>query len=402
MKKTAKGLFAFVLILVLISGTAMADDWFEPQPGYYTLLDENGEELTVMAREISTGDEYISTDNKHYIVTKVDKKKRQAFTRLEGQITLPPLSLGPEPAVEAAQVEDGSIIIYCTHNAESYVPTEGAESISFNQGNGGINDVAKTFAQKLEERGIRSVFGEENHEPHDAGAYRRSRQTAVRLIRENMPVQAVFDVHRDAGPKSHYETRMEGQRLAKVRIVLGRRNQNRQVNEEFAKKIKAVADKHFPGLLKDIFIGKGSYNQELSPRSLLLEIGTAENTREEAERSAGYMAEVISRAFYGGGKQDKDKEGGRDEREEGKARKDKEGRDGREDTDEDGWDFRDDEADEDDPVKPISREDDSENKAGGRGVIWLVVLVLIAAGGFLFISMGGRELASKFKGNKKE
>jgi len=70
----------------------MADDWFEPQPGYYTLLDENGEELTVMAREISTGDEYISTDNKHYIVTKVDKKKRQAFTRLEGQITLPPLS----------------------------------------------------------------------------------------------------------------------------------------------------------------------------------------------------------------------------------------------------------------------------------------------------------------------
>ena len=25
---------------------------------------------------------------------------------------------------------------------------------------------------------------------HDAGAYRRSRQTAVRLIRENMPVQA--------------------------------------------------------------------------------------------------------------------------------------------------------------------------------------------------------------------
>ena len=114
------------------------------------------------------------------------------------------------------------------------------------------------------------------------------------------------------------------------------------------------------------------------------------------------MAEVISRAFYGGGKQDKDKEGGRDEREEGRDRKDKEGRDGREDTDEDGWDFRDDEADEDDPVKPISREDDSENKAGGRGVIWLVVLVLIAAGGFLFISMGGRELASKFKGNKKE
>jgi len=31
-------------------------------------LDENGSELTVMAREISVDDEYVSGDNKHYVV----------------------------------------------------------------------------------------------------------------------------------------------------------------------------------------------------------------------------------------------------------------------------------------------------------------------------------------------
>ena len=58
---------------------ALADDWFEPELGYYTLLDENGEELTAMAREISVDDEYISGDNKHYIVTRVDKKKGSVY-----------------------------------------------------------------------------------------------------------------------------------------------------------------------------------------------------------------------------------------------------------------------------------------------------------------------------------
>ena len=85
-----------------------------------------------------------------------------------------------------------------------------------------------------------------------------------------------------------------------------------------------------------------------------------------------------------------------------RLRKDKEGRDGREDTDEDGWDFRDDEADEDDPVKPISREDDSENKAGGRGVIWLVVLVLIAAGGLSLHQHGRQRAGFQIQRNKKE
>ena len=88
-KVISKAMLLAILLTVILPGTAFADDWFEPSPGYYTLLDEKGGELTVMAREISVDDEYVSGDNKHYIVTRVDRQKREAYTRLEGEITLP-------------------------------------------------------------------------------------------------------------------------------------------------------------------------------------------------------------------------------------------------------------------------------------------------------------------------
>lgn len=142
---------AALLILmsaVLFASTVQADDWFESEPGYYTLLDENGSELTVMAREISVDDEYVSGDNKHYVVTRVDRKNKKAYARYQGQITLPVMV--PDLYMTAVQQDDGAILLYCTHNSESYVPTDGTESI---EGNGGIIDVAKTLEENLKRRG---------------------------------------------------------------------------------------------------------------------------------------------------------------------------------------------------------------------------------------------------------
>ncbi|HHY82717.1 MAG TPA: stage II sporulation protein P [Clostridiales bacterium] len=367
MKKTLSSLIVSVLLLLtVLPGTASADDWFEPDPGYYTILDENGRELTVMAREISVDDEYVSGDNKHYIVTRVDKKKRIAYTELLGEITLP---AAVQDSQAAAQQDQGNIVLYCTHNDESYVPSDGTESI---KGDGGINDVAKAFAENLKKKGINAIFKEEKHDPHDAGAYRRSRKTAVQLIKSNMPVRAVFDIHRDAVPKSHYIAEVDGQDMCKIRIVIGRRNQNRKANEELAYKIKSVADKSFPGLVKDIFFGKGSYNQELSPRSLLFEVGTYENSKEAAQKSTAYLAEVVSKALYGGTVKEQDQESG-----ESKGRETR--------------------------IRPINQETETRESSGGRsGLGWLFVVVAVGVAGFLLISMGGRELASKFKGSSRQ
>ena len=108
---------------------------------------------------------------------------------------------------------------------------------------------------ELEKYGITVVYSEETFLPHDAGAYRRSRATAEELIKDQP--DALFDVHRDAIPVEHYETEIDGEETSKVRLFVGRNNPNADVNKAFAQKIKAVADKKYPGLIKDIFIGMG-------------------------------------------------------------------------------------------------------------------------------------------------
>ena len=85
-----------------------------------------------------------------------------------------------------------------------------------------------------------------------------------------------------------------------VRLLVGRSNPNSQENRQFAVQLKSVADEYYPGLVKDIFIGKGNYNQEILPDSVLLEFGTHVSDKEPVRTSSMYMADVIHIAVFGG------------------------------------------------------------------------------------------------------
>ena len=68
-----------------------------------------------------------------------------------------------------------------------------------------------------------------------------------------------------------------------------------EANLAFAKNIKAYFDKVSPGLIKGIFMAKGNYNQDLGPRTILIEVGTYTNSRIAAQRGVGEFAEGVSR-----------------------------------------------------------------------------------------------------------
>lgn len=366
MKKKSKFIITTVILLVAalnIPQTVLADDWYEDEKGYFTLYDEDNNELMIRAGEMFLEDEYISEDNKRYSVIKVDKEKKAAYAKFLGDVELPKIEeIEASAVIETSllQNQQRAILLYCTHSDESYIPSDGKASIP---GKGGIYDVAQSFQAALEKKGIRAVLDKTPHDPHDAAAYRRSRQTAINLIRNNMPVAAVFDIHRDAVPKSVYDTKVNGEYMAKVRLVVGKRNQNRKANEELAIKIKAVADKMYPGLIKDIYIGKGMYNQELSPRSLLFECGTFESSKEAVQKSMAYMADVVLKSIYGGTATARTQEG----EEKGQIR-----------------------------IAPINQETNEGAQGGGRGIFWIIGILVVGAILFLLISSGGKELFSKF------
>lgn len=259
----------------------------------WTIYDEDGQYLTSIYGRVYLDDEYISSDNHLYRIIEVDNSKRTAVAQYIGQESL--IEPDNEAVATVAQESKRLIGIYSTHSDESYIPTDGAES---KEKDAGIYDVDEALKKALEERGIEVELDTTTHLPHDAGAYRRSRSTAARLLK-SQPA-ALLDIHRDGIPDpDEYVQKIEGEDATKVRLLVGKSNPNADANRKFAKQIKAAADEMYPDLIKDIYIGKGDYNQELAPRAILLEFGTHTIKKERAIKSAAYMADVLERVLFG-------------------------------------------------------------------------------------------------------
>ncbi|PZN08394.1 MAG: stage II sporulation protein P, partial [Bacillota bacterium] len=182
--------------------------------------------------------------------------------------------------------------LYHTHNDESYIPTDGTDSV---EGRGGIHAVGDALGRRLARHGYRVIKAETLHLPHDRGAYRRSRRTAIKMLPKNPLV--LLDVHRDATPPEFYRKTVKGEAVTQVRLVVGRENPFHRTNLEFARRVKAEAARSYPGLVKGIYIGLGDYNQDLGPRTLLAEFGAHTNSREEAMQGAVFFADVLDRTL---------------------------------------------------------------------------------------------------------
>ena len=390
----------FCAVLLMWPGQALAlfdGGWLREgsvEGSLYTVSADDAV-LFIINRQVSVGDLYVAEDNAKYRISVVDDKQQTAQATFVETITLPEaLTWAGDDAVQAAKSGDTgktpTVCLYCTHTDESYVPSDGTES---QDEGGGILDVAQAFQGALEVQGFKVVLDETNHVPHDAGAYRRSRRTAIGLIKSEQPT-AVFDIHRDATPVEEYEAEVDGQQASRVRIVIGRKNPNQDVNEELAYRVKAIADKEYPGLIKDVFIGKGAYNQELSPRSLLLEFGTHEMDKERVIEATKPLAQVVAKVF--------DVQGSNDQ-----AQVEKTGQETAVNATE----------------KPnstqaqgsqVSRKNTTEtgqkdksnsaatgaSKGAGSGIVWLLLVVGVGAAVLFFVSNSGKEMRARLRGKQ--
>jgi stage II sporulation protein P len=257
---------------------------------YYTLVDDKGHVLHCTALAVYAGDEYITPDNRRFKVVRIqgDKALCHYVGREEMPDSRPLNSSAPLGLTPVAAFRPETVGIYHTHSDESYVPSDGTES---REGRGGIYQVGEALKDKLSNLGIRTLYDKTPHDPHDINSYQRSRKTAVALLRKG--AAALIDVHRDAVPPQVYQTNVKGTKVTRVKLVIGRQNPHMQANLAFAKKIKAYLDKNEPGLSAGIYIGKGNYNQDLTSRAVLIEVGAHTNSKLEAENGVKMFASVL-------------------------------------------------------------------------------------------------------------
>lgn len=290
-------LLAFVLSIASCFGLMQQtkiyadDDLFTIQTDVYTIYDDNLKELC-QKDVVEVGDSYMSKDYKYYEIVYVDSEKKTALAKFVREVQKPKVEFSTTPG--PISIENRVICMYMTHNDESYVPTDGVDSI---YGNGGIKDVALAFKSELEKYFINVYFDDTLHIPHDTSAYSRSLKTAKSLQSQYSP-DALFDIHRDGASRKFYVTEVDGEERGRVRMVIGKANANMALNEEFALYLMAVGNELYPWLFTDIYYASGHYNQSIDSKAILFEMGSHLVEKELVIDSMKELAEVVTTAMY--------------------------------------------------------------------------------------------------------
>lgn len=200
------------------------------------------------------------------------------------------------------------ILIIHTHATESYTRDEQdnyEESDPYRTTDNAHNvvrvgdEMAAAFAQA----GLNVLHDRTLHDyPNYNGAYTRSRETVERYLAAYPSISVVLDVHRDAIAGENdtiYKvvTKKEvAENCAQVMLVVGTQegggsHPNWRQNLAFAMALERQMNQDKPTLARPITLRKSHYNQQLSPGSLLVEVGAHGNTLEEAVNAARAFAE---------------------------------------------------------------------------------------------------------------
>jgi stage II sporulation protein P len=306
--------FFFAVLLFILVGAYILNMVYTPpltKPGpirsetgeistYYEVQDESGHTILQTGLPVSIDDQYIDENNVCYLITRVEGKTAQAIINSDGEASTAEdavsISVSPlfNPSIPVQAGTTHHVVVYHTHTDESYTPTSGKAS---QPAAGDIYTIGNVLADSLQKSGVSVSHNTAAHDPHDVHAYNRSRRTLAQLLQEQP--DAAFDIHRDSAPASAYLTTVNGVETSRIMMVVGRSNPNSQTNLAYARTIKAKADTLYPGLIRGIFMGKGSYNQDLYPTSMLFEMGTEEIPIEPVENAARFLGDVIINVLNG-------------------------------------------------------------------------------------------------------
>ncbi|WLD91547.1 stage II sporulation protein P [Alkalihalobacillus sp. AL-G] len=206
------------------------------------------------------------------------------------------------------------VYIYQSHSTESFLPLlkdadEPNEARSRNPKANMIR-VGEMLTKELESRGIGTLQDRTNMEEvllkrdwSYSDSYQLSREIVKSAVSQNNDITFSFDLHRDDRRREVTTTKIDGKSYARLAFVIGEANPNFEKNLQFAEKMHHLLNEKFPGISRAVLKknkseGNGLYNQDLSERALLIEVGGVDNNLEELHRSIEAIAEVFADYYW--------------------------------------------------------------------------------------------------------
>ncbi len=222
---------------------------------------------------------------------------------------------GQNPDIAAALTEELSldlsgkepaVLILHSHTTESFTQTADRyeESSPYRTLDGGHNMIAlgDIVAEKLEAAGISVLH---DTELHDYPSYSDSYSLAAASTRDYLEaypsLRLVLDLHRDAAESDSGQlvTRctVGGEKSAQLMFVMGTdtrlKHPDWERNLSLACKLQVLLERENPGICRKMNLSKNRYNQHLGDYALLIEIGAAGNTLDQAKIAAGALGDAL-------------------------------------------------------------------------------------------------------------
>ena len=206
------------------------------------------------------------------------------------------------------------VLILHTHTTEAYTPTPDTQyeqEAAFRTLDEAYNMVAvgDRVAQLLEEAGIGVIHDQEIHDyPSYNGSYNHARKAVAEYLEEYPEILLVLDLHRDASGSNTSQMRptvtVNGQTAAQLMLVVGTNaggltHPNWEENLALGLKLHRQLQRIAPGICRPLNLRAQRFNQDQSPGALLIEVGAAGNTQQEALLAAELLAKAVIQLSQG-------------------------------------------------------------------------------------------------------
>lgn len=204
-----------------------------------------------------------------------------------------------------------TVLILHTHGTEAYTPTADSQyeeyggSYRTKDDRYNLISIGDELTRLLEERGISVIHDRTQHDLNDYNdSYENSRAAVQEYLRQYPSIQLVLDLHRDAatyadGTQWPTSATVEGEDSAQVMLVVGTNatgltHPNWKDNLALAEKLNVAMERIYSGVARPINLRGARFNQDLLPGALIVEVGSAGNTHEEALRPLPVLADAIA------------------------------------------------------------------------------------------------------------
>ena len=213
-----------------------------------------------------------------------------------------PMAYVENPNIDVSKVlKEPEVYIYNTHQGETY---EGNGFFEYNI-SPGVMMASYLLQKKLLESNVKSIVMEDNlidymniNNMHYSKSYSASRKFLEEALKNNSSLKLVIDIHRDSISKDKSTVLINNKPCAKILFVIGEEYDTYLNNLKMTNILNEKIKEKYPELTRGIITkggagNNGVYNQDLSDKITLMELGADKNTIEEVNNTIDLIGPII-------------------------------------------------------------------------------------------------------------